>query len=167
MSHTGRGGGSWRCQWRRRGSKQLWHDYRTNKKWVDDLDDVARSRFDLMSPDEKNKVVLCILCDKRLKVLKLRGILPANIVAPTTMGCPPCPPVRRLQQSKNSHAIRWGSCNVLLRFSARCTSLPVWRKLGRRTKRTAVLWWHCKGGSKVCANRMLMGIRLLLCCMKQ
>ncbi len=71
---------------------------------VEDLDQVARNRFDQMSPDEKNKVNLCILCDKRLKVLKVRDI-PADITPPIATGCPPCHPVTRIRKTKSFRAI--------------------------------------------------------------
>ena len=48
---------------------------------------------------KKNKVVLCILCDKRLKVLKVRGV-PVDITPPIATGCPPCHPVTRMQKTK-------------------------------------------------------------------
>ena len=66
---------------------------------VEDLDQVARSRFDIMSPDEKNKVNLCILCDKRLKVLKVRD-MPTDNTPPIATGCPPCHPVTRIRKTK-------------------------------------------------------------------
>ena len=47
-----------------------------------DLDLAARGRFSSLSDDDKNKACVCILCDKRLKVLKARGVLPMVPVAP-------------------------------------------------------------------------------------
>jgi len=52
---------------------------------VHDLDQDARRRFDLMVSDEKNKVAICLLCDKRLKVLKVHG----TNIAPSMAGVPP------------------------------------------------------------------------------
>ncbi len=49
---------------------------------VADLDIAARARFSKLSEDNKNKSYVCILCDKRIKVLKARGVSPMPPVPP-------------------------------------------------------------------------------------
>jgi hypothetical protein len=68
---------------------------------INDLDYGAIEMFSKLTDDEHNKVVVCILCDKCVKVLNTHGVPVLGNIVPLPLLAPPRPPRKQPTSSRN------------------------------------------------------------------